>query len=551
MLSPEIRCVVGIDIAKVAHVVCALDAPDGRVRQRPRRIAATAAGHAQLLAWLGDWGAAAAILIGLEATGPLWEPLHDALTAAGYTVLVLNPRQTASWAGSLGLRAKTDALDAQTLALGLLAGLARASTLPSEAIQALRALTRTRRDLVGERTAARQRLHDELVVLFPEFVRLVARWPGTTDPGAPAVLGLLSTHPSARAVARAEPDALVDRLGELSAGRWGVVEATALAAAAAHSAAGTRAVAARGLVVRTLALHLVELQQRIVELEAAIADLLRDDADGQRLQTIPGIGPQLAATMNSFYSPASTLCGLERPEQHFLDAGVARLGEEVEDRSGDIFGIEVFAGAAALLFDGATTEFGQDTAGNDHAAADTVAANLLGQRFHQPLQAKLGRAVGRHPGVALLPCARGDRDDLPFTAPFQVRDRGASGQERCGQVGGEGRLPLDQRQSLDRPALAAPDVGDHDIEPAELGHHPLDRRTERCFVGHIGGQCQRPPARCGDLTGHRVQPLGAPRDQPDRRTLARQRHRGRAPHARTRPGHDRHLIIERAHNALR
>ena len=53
-------------------------------------------------------------------------------------MLLLNPRQTASWASSLGLRAKTDGIDAQTLARGLLAGLARASTLPSEAVQALR-----------------------------------------------------------------------------------------------------------------------------------------------------------------------------------------------------------------------------------------------------------------------------------------------------------------------------------------------------------------------------------------------------------------------------
>jgi transposase len=312
MLPPEIRCVVGIDIAKATHMVCALDAPGGRARQRPRRIEATAAGHAQLLAWLGGWGEPAAILIGLEATGSLWEPLYDALSAAGYTVLVLNPRQTASWASSLGLRAKTDALDAQTLALGLLAGLARASTLPSEAIQALRAVTRTRRDLVEERTATRQRLHDELVVLFPEFVRLVARWPGTTNLGAPAVLGLLSTYPSAQAVARADPDALVARLGEASAGGWGMAEATALATAAAHSAAGTRAVAARGLVVRTLALHLLELQQRIAELEAAIAELLRDDADGQRLQTIPGIGPQLAATIRAELGDVSRFQGVDQ-----------------------------------------------------------------------------------------------------------------------------------------------------------------------------------------------------------------------------------------------
>ncbi len=121
----------------------------------------------------------------------LWEPLYDALTQAGYTVLVLNPRQTASWAASLGLRAKTDQADALTLARGLLAGLARASTLPTEEVQALRELTRARRDLVQARTAARQRLHDELVLVFPEFVRLLAQLPGDTDLGSPRVLQIL------------------------------------------------------------------------------------------------------------------------------------------------------------------------------------------------------------------------------------------------------------------------------------------------------------------------------------------------------------------------
>jgi transposase len=103
-------------------------------------------------------------------------------------VLILNPRQTASWAASLGLRAKTDAADALTLARGLLAGLARASTLPSEDIQALRELTRARRDLVQARTAARQRLHDELVLVFPEFSAALAHLPGPTDLGSPSVL---------------------------------------------------------------------------------------------------------------------------------------------------------------------------------------------------------------------------------------------------------------------------------------------------------------------------------------------------------------------------
>src|SRR5258707_121300 len=108
MLPPEIQCVVGIDVAKQAHVVCALEAPSGAVRHKPSRIEATADGYALLRAWLETWGAAERLLIGLEATGPLWEPLYEHLTQAGYVVLLLNPRQTPSWASSPGLRAKTD-----------------------------------------------------------------------------------------------------------------------------------------------------------------------------------------------------------------------------------------------------------------------------------------------------------------------------------------------------------------------------------------------------------------------------------------------------------
>jgi transposase len=202
-------------------VVCAREVPGGTVRHKPGRLEASAQGHAQLRAWLQSWGTPPTILLGLEATGPLGEPLSDALTHAGYTVLLLNPRQTASWAASLGLRAKTDGLDAQTLARGLAAGLARASRLPSATVQALRALTRARRDLIEGRTAARQRLHDELVVLFPELVRFLPTLPGRTDLGEPAVLHLLGTYSSARALADVPREELGRVLAQVSDGRWG------------------------------------------------------------------------------------------------------------------------------------------------------------------------------------------------------------------------------------------------------------------------------------------------------------------------------------------
>ena len=84
-----------------------------------------------------------------------------------------------------------------------------------------------------------------------------------------------------------------------SAGRWGEAQARELQTLARGSAASTRAVAARAAVVRTFARHLADLQQRVAELERAIAETLREDEDGRRLQGVPGIGPLQAATIRA------------------------------------------------------------------------------------------------------------------------------------------------------------------------------------------------------------------------------------------------------------
>jgi transposase len=296
VIDPEIQYVVGIDVAKRSHAICAIKAPTGTVHLRPRSIAATADGYAELRSLLQGWGPKASILLGLEATGCLWEPLYESLTQEGYSVLVLNPRQTASWATSLGLRAKTDGIDAHTLARGILAGYARASSLPSETVQELRALTRARQDLVHSQTAAKQRLRDELIVLFPE---LPQHTPANCDLFTPALLRLLGRYSSAQAVATASLEELTVCLEEVSEQRWGEQEAQALQDLATTSTASTRAVRARGLVVQTMAQHLLDLQARLTELEGAIAEVLAGDDEGRRLQTLPGVGPIIAATMRA------------------------------------------------------------------------------------------------------------------------------------------------------------------------------------------------------------------------------------------------------------
>ena len=168
--------------------------------------------------------------------------------------------------------------------------------MPSEAVQALRTLTRARADLVQTQTAAKQRVRDELVVLFPE---LPEQTPDGCDLFAPDMLRVLHAYPSAAALAQVSIDALRADLETLTGGHWTKTHACALQALARQSRASTRAVVARGMVVRTMAQHLLDLRQRLAELEAAIAAVLAEDADGQRLQRVVGIGPVHAATLRA------------------------------------------------------------------------------------------------------------------------------------------------------------------------------------------------------------------------------------------------------------
>jgi transposase len=53
------------------------------------------------------------------------------------------------------------------------------------------------------------------------------------------------------------------------------------------------------VVARTLAQQLQERAVHAAQLDAAIADLLHDDTEGQRRPALPGMGPQTAATIRA------------------------------------------------------------------------------------------------------------------------------------------------------------------------------------------------------------------------------------------------------------
>jgi transposase len=102
--------------------------------------------------------ALAPTLLVCEATGGYEAALVAALATAGLPVVIVNPRQVRDFAKATGQLAKTDAIDAQVLALFAERVRPEPRVLPDEAAEALDALLTRRRQLVEMLTAERNRL---------------------------------------------------------------------------------------------------------------------------------------------------------------------------------------------------------------------------------------------------------------------------------------------------------------------------------------------------------------------------------------------------------
>ena len=191
---------VGIDVALREHRIAVLDR-DGEAVGQSFTIAASTDGVATLLRTLGARGATAAqTLIGLEASGHLWENLEAALVGAGYRVIVLNPLQTRRYRDVVRRKAKTDDIDAHVIAGLLRSGAAQASYVPDEQIQSLRELARLRARLMADRQDYLRQLVAQLDVVLPEHRTVLG------DLLTARARGILAQFPTTQHLAHAPGD---------------------------------------------------------------------------------------------------------------------------------------------------------------------------------------------------------------------------------------------------------------------------------------------------------------------------------------------------------
>ena len=261
----------GIDLASGEHRLCVVDG-DGRQLEQ-RRIRHDEVGIDALCRLLVALGVSR---IALERPDGL---VVDRLLEAGLTVVAVNPNQLAATRDRYSVAGgKSDGFDSYVLAELCRTDMHRLRVLEpdSDETKALRALTRSREDLVQARVALANQLRSQLDAFWPGAARIFSevdspialafleRYPSPADAhglGEKRLAGFLARQGYS---GRRSPTELLDRLRQAPRGRTGELETEA------------RRAAVHGLVAT-----LRPLVEQIKLLTSQIADAIRAHPDGE------------------------------------------------------------------------------------------------------------------------------------------------------------------------------------------------------------------------------------------------------------------------------
>jgi transposase len=149
-----IRRAAALDIGK-AELVCCVRVPgEGRAGRRLQEVETYSTMTGSLLRMADRLGCLGVTRVVMEATSDYWKPVFYVLEAAGFETWLVNAKDVKHLPG----RPKTDRLDAVWLCKVAERQMIRPSFVPPPGIRRLRDVTRYRADLVGVRTAEKNRV---------------------------------------------------------------------------------------------------------------------------------------------------------------------------------------------------------------------------------------------------------------------------------------------------------------------------------------------------------------------------------------------------------
>ena len=278
---------IGIDIGGRTHAVARCREGTGRADREILRISQSRAGFSALDAWLARQPEEVS-LVTMESSGHYWMPLAAHLGRRALPMAVVNPLAAKYFARSRLSRTKSDPADARSLAEMAMRDTPTARD-PLAGVE-LRQAARFAMTLVAEQARVCQRLVRLVELGFPELGELF------DDPTCRTAREVLRIAPTARAAVRRRTATLANANAGPGRRRLGVAKAERLQAAAATSIAVPELDAEVTFEVDLLLDQYDLLERQIAAADRRVAALL-DGEIARRLQTIPGVGPSIAATL--------------------------------------------------------------------------------------------------------------------------------------------------------------------------------------------------------------------------------------------------------------
>jgi transposase len=274
---------VGIDWASQTHAVCVLD--DAGTKHANFQVGHTADGLDQLIARLGRLGDPATLPVAIERPDGR---LVDRLLEAGHPVVAVQPNAIKAWRDAEILSgAKNDPGDAHLLAEYLRLRRHRLRVLApfSAETRALRAVVRTRGDLVDQRVATANQLG----------ACLEAFWPGAkgifADLATPIALDFLARYPTPESAANLGERRMAAFLTKHGyCGRRPPGQLLARLRAAPPGLCGTVEVEARRDAVLALVGVLRALLAAIKDLDRSVVAHLGEHPDAEIFTSLPRSG---------------------------------------------------------------------------------------------------------------------------------------------------------------------------------------------------------------------------------------------------------------------
>jgi len=214
---------VGIDIAKKFHIACVLD-EDNSFIAKNYRIESELTDFDmfyQLLETIDK--DKSQFIIGMEATGLLFENLYIFLKNIGYNVVLLNPYQTTKFREMDTMKyVKNDNIDSQMIAALLKSGRYAKGFVSEDIYQAIKSLYRHKATLMQEMKNAKRQVSTTLAVVFPEFEQIIK------DPFSVSGMALLEKYPTAKHYKGASPQRILKVFRNIKGNNFNLQKASEL-----------------------------------------------------------------------------------------------------------------------------------------------------------------------------------------------------------------------------------------------------------------------------------------------------------------------------------